>query len=822
MDTDQINCKNITMMGENKHKNEAQKITGAGNRPSWGESTHDDYQCQTTIQLGHTKQNKMGVTLFILLMAWTTTAKHACYRVPRLNQLFREVTTLGHLDQITEQLQQLKELNLITNSTWMGMTAIVEDMGHGWCKPRGAMKEKKKIKRNVLLAGLASLFTIGLLKIGPALASLFTIGSNPSPKYVEYMRNLGNITQIHGQLIDSLEKRVENLELKMKADSAIINILTLAMRESQIYRDLSKLNKRSNKLLHSIFEATVKYYKRLGLLATSRDTDAINGPFTLPHKTWSVSIKVRKNVMKECNRTEVFVEGIASLPSTECYYKIENKPFYTLIGRVDDDNTTSYRISGPEEEVSTTLQDGSIFLISNNYISPTKSLTGLDIIYREATLMIRPKNRAYALNTCEDHKWKFRLHRDRAYFVPLQCTSLIATSLGPDTTKLGWVNLAQQQTLFIDNNGKRLDLKEAIYKRGDGLLWRPFWAFENGKIAETKKKKIYTIEFPEFPQKNEDGWAAHISTIIATSVISMVASGGMAFCCWRRQNQRRREDTEMEHYPRKAKWWRRNNIRGNRHPSELDSDEEASDAEGSVIWVGQTPGEGERPGRKSESETGSHIYSNEIEMNNERITEELRKIVAGIEKATSNRTSTWEDNLGIIATTRFIGAGETDSTGQGDQARDKETRTTGSGFADMYGSHTSIKPVTWPRPVMSDCQTTTETMGPTEDRKEETSMETISVRPVTRPQEPKIVDQIEPMKVTNDQMEEVNRELKTIMKTDNDNDTTTHPPHEQDEALLCVMEQGGANKTWSPSRLTQGGLPRPKYKKFWKLLETDK
>lgn len=748
------------MKKHTNHSNETQNNTSVANRPSWGKSTHYDYQYLSHIQPGHTKPDKMRVTLFILLMAWTAIAKQDCYRVTKTNQLFREVTSLGHLDLIMEHLQELKERRLITKSTWLGMNEIVEDMGHGWCKPRGLMKKNKNTKRNVLVvAGLSSIFTIGLLKIGPALASLFNTGDNPSPKYIEYMRSLGNITRIHGELLDSLEKRVINLELKMRADNAIINILTLAMRESQIYRDLSKLNKKSNKILLSMFEASVKHFGRLGLLENSSDTDAINGPFPLPHETWSVSIRVKRNVKEDCNTTEVFVEGVSSLPSEECYYKISNYEAHTLLGRNHSylgKNITTFTISGPEDIASTKLQDGSIFIVSNNYILPTRLTGGIDMVYRDATLMIRPTSRAYALNLCTPHKWKFRLFRDRAYFVPLQCGSIISTSI--NTTQLGWASLAQQPTSFIDNKGKQIDLRGALNQKGDGILWRPFWAYENVNITETKKHKIYNIEFPSLNEDKEEG-GTNINMIIATAVISMLASGGVAACCWRMQIKRRRED--IEHIPALLRWSRTKS----RRDSHI-SVENASAAEGSVLWVRPTQDEEDSLESSNGSRRELHIYDNVFETNHQRITNELKEIASRIEEATSQRFSTNDDTLGIDATTRIMAP-----------ARYREAS---GGESSMSKSLTSIKPVTWPLPVMNEGQST---------------------------------DQTDHMEATNDLMDDVNRELTNFMK----NDMKTHTADGQDKA----MEQGATGVTWRPSRITPERTPRPKYRKFGKLLKQE-
>ena len=177
-----------------------------------------------------------GLLLVLLMIINTKTSKafrqdEECVRIREEIQIYKEDTSLGFLQTMRNKIAVLHSKNLINLETRGTIEAELEEMTHNWCR----ISKKRSIAGGIFTA----IFTIGMYIIGPAVANVFNLEKNDSSeKWQTYLSRIGNITKINTDLINDLEKRIQNIELKQRADEEVTAIISAAVLHNSLYREL--------------------------------------------------------------------------------------------------------------------------------------------------------------------------------------------------------------------------------------------------------------------------------------------------------------------------------------------------------------------------------------------------------------------------------------------------------------------------------------------------------------------------------------------------------------------------------------------------------
>ena len=303
--------------------------------------------------------------------------------------------------------------------------------------------------------------------IGPAVANVFNLQKNDSSeKWHTYISRIGNITKKNTDLINDLEKRIQNIELKIREDEEVTAIIAASVLHNSLYRELIHKGSKFDVIMEKIFHHTIEHYKNLSLIEVKTKTD-IEEDFPLPKKVFKLSIEVSKSQSGNCNETHIRIIGVAALPSKQCFSIIEHSTEYTkLAGPKGRCLWTS-----PLKE-SCNLNDGSKFAMSN-YIEGECDDTSFDWLFEETsmTLMARPRRRGLMVVACGGNMTSkiHRLYRDQLYAAPASCSALISNTKIPIKR-----NFIQSEAQYLSNNGERLFAGLANSNKDDTILWRPF------------------------------------------------------------------------------------------------------------------------------------------------------------------------------------------------------------------------------------------------------------------------------------------------------------------------------------------------------------
>ena len=495
----------------------------------------------------------------MLICPWTSkaaTQDGECVRIREEIQIYKEDTNLGFLQTMRNEIAVLHSKNLIKLKTRGAIEAELDEMTHNWCK----LSKKRSTARGVFTA----IFTIGMYIIGPAIANVFNLKNNDSSdKWHSYISRIGNITKKNTALIDDLEKRIQNIELKIRADEEVTAIIAASVLHNSLYRELIHKGSTFDVIMEKIFHHTIEHYKNLGLIEGKNKTE-IEEDFPLPKKAFKLSIEVSKSQSGNCNETHIRIIGVAALPSKKCYSIIEHSTEYTkLVGPKEG----RCLWTSPLKDVCN-LKDGSKFAMSNN-IEGDCDDNSFDWLFEDTsmTLMARPRRRGTMTVSCRGIKSTqiHRLYRDQLYAAPASCSALISNTKLP--TKQ---NFVQREAHYLSNNGSRLFASSANAKKDDTILWRPFlpyytninakateWKTKSnltGKIDRLLKDEVKLKDPPNNTSKDTKGNQTMISSIIIIGIILSM------YILWRmirtlRKKQRKTNYTlELQRRPSKEIW----------------------------------------------------------------------------------------------------------------------------------------------------------------------------------------------------------------------------------------------------------------------------
>ena len=421
-----------------------------------------------------------GLLLVLLMIINTKTSKafrqdEECVRIREEIQIYKEDTSLGFLQTMRNEIAVLHSKNLINLETRGTIEAELEEMTHNWCR----ISKKRSIAGGIFTA----IFTIGMYIIGPAVANVFNLEKNDSSeKWQTYLSRIGNITKINTDLINDLEKRIQNIELKQRADEEVTAIISAAVLHNSLYRELIHKGSKFDVIMEKIFHHSIEHYKNLSLIEEQNTSD-IEEDFPLPEKAFKLSIEVRKSQSRNCNETHIRIVGVAALPSKQCYNIIEHSTEHT-------------KLAGPTEgrclwtsplKYACDLNDGSKFAMAN-FVEGDCDDNSYDWLYEDTTmtLMARPRRRGTMIVSCGSNKTSkiHRLYRDQLYAAPASCSALISNTKIP--TKQDFV---QRESHYISNHGERLFAGSANTNKDDTIIWRPFLPYYTNIHAKATELK---------------------------------------------------------------------------------------------------------------------------------------------------------------------------------------------------------------------------------------------------------------------------------------------------------------------------------------------
>ena len=351
--------------------------------------------------------------------------KPTCYRIRRKVLLHQEMTTLTYINEMWTEIEQQQEQKLIRNSTADMIFQSLERMSHGWCDPRikSPTKEDKKEKRSITTI-LATIFALGSLIIGPAIAAVLTdIAHNTQWRITELKREMETT-----HLLADLEKRI-NAHGRVEEVIASIFLHESIMRDLIHSTDNNELNRTWKRILkHQILE-----YEKLGLIKNTAEEVLGSSENSLPKGTYKIRAKVHKN--KDCGKTRITITAVGLIPDKSCLELHSDQDKDRGFTRLKTTTQDMCVFAGKDKAL---LADNTTFLTSNTVVGPCNNSESFEFRSKENTILVRPEqSRGFMTTLCKDKQtWTTKiltqttrkiLYRDRLYALPLHCSSWIAT-----------------------------------------------------------------------------------------------------------------------------------------------------------------------------------------------------------------------------------------------------------------------------------------------------------------------------------------------------------------------------------------------------------
>ena len=407
--------------------------------------------------------------------------KSSCKRVRRRVLLHHEITTLTYIKQMWKEIETQKNQRLIRNSTASMIFQSLERMSHGWCDPRFKClsKENKKERRSITTV-LATIFALGSLIVGPAIAAVLTeISRNTKWRIEELKKEMGTT-----HLLADLEKR---LNANARVEEVIASIfLHESIMSDLIHADSRELNRTWKKIL----KYQIKEYEERGFIKNTVEEDLGSAHDSLPKGTYKIKATVHKN--KDCDKTRITIKAVGLIPDKSCLQLHSDQEKEGDYIRLRTNTKDMCVFAGKD---STRLADNTTFITSNTIVGPCNNTDSFEFTTKENTLLVRPKSsRGYMATTCIKGKTRKitrkLLYRDQFYGLPLHCSTWISNekkrTIDPKTDYL------QLEEIFISAiNGQEITTE----KTQPTML---FFAVEQVKDLDKKDKRFSFKEHVDF------------------------------------------------------------------------------------------------------------------------------------------------------------------------------------------------------------------------------------------------------------------------------------------------------------------------------------